>query len=187
MVLNGHIFSKSEWRTIVWERMWALEDEECNPFKQQLSNEKTLFKVIGKPFYLTWWILSDMKLCPIQQCESMARMVCDSSLLKSHDLRLKNQPLSTKFCHRCDLAVVEDTFHLVMQCPFYEESIKTMYNELESRNVTEIDHLLMRNHEVFYYLMGKHPDDVSFEIMTVVWAISARHISKIYLSAISGR
>ena len=72
----------------------------------------------------------------------MARWVCDVSLLKSHDLRLKNLPLSAKFCNRCDLGIEEGTFHLVMQCPYFEDAIKNMFDELHATNVAEIDYLL---------------------------------------------
>ena len=102
MALHGLSYEKTAWWKIVWERLWALEDEECNLYKNQLSKEKTLYvyKDIGKPFYLTWWIMSDLRLCPINQCEAMAKMVCDASLLKAHNLRLRNRPLASRFCNK---------------------------------------------------------------------------------------
>ena len=43
--------------------------------------------------------------------------ICDSSLLRAGDYRMKNMPLGSKMCSRCDLSKEEDTLHFGMQCP----------------------------------------------------------------------
>ena len=53
MILNGHYYGKDMWRKIVWETLWALEDEECNLYKKQLGKEKLLFHILGKPYHPT--------------------------------------------------------------------------------------------------------------------------------------
>ena len=83
MIMNGHTYSKKGWSKIVWESAWNLEDEEYQISRGQLRNEKLLFKIIEKPYYLTWWVMSDVSRSYIEQYEIMARLVCDSSLLKA--------------------------------------------------------------------------------------------------------
>ena len=77
--------------------------------------------------------------------------------------------------------------HIIMQCPFFEEEKRAMLEELNELENAEITELLNEQGRTFLYLMGKHPENVSFEIMYKVWAISARHIAEIYKRAIIGR
>ena len=83
MIMNGHTYSKKGRSKIVWEIAWNLEDEEYQISRGQLRNEKLLFKIIEKPYYLTRWVMSDVSMTYIKQYKIMARLVCDSSLLKA--------------------------------------------------------------------------------------------------------
>ena len=74
-----------------------------------------------------------------------------------------------------------------MQCPFFEIDKRVMFNELEAVENAEIAELLRDHGNVFLYLMGKHPANVSFDTMYVLWSISAKHISTIYKMAVSNR
>ena len=44
-------------------------------FKDQLRQEKSLFSIVGKPYYLTWWLISELNPRSIDQCEIMANLV----------------------------------------------------------------------------------------------------------------
>ena len=90
-------------------------------------------------------------------------------------------------CDKCDLGIVEDTRHIVMQCPFFEHDKMNMLKEMEEVESYEISNLLNEHGRLFLYLMGKHPDNVSFESMYIFWSISAKHISVIYKKAIIDR
>ena len=129
----------------------------------------------------------DLSRDNIEQCETMARLVCDANLLKASDTRLKGATISSKFCVRCDLGIQESIKHIVMQCPSFEEDRAVMPNELNETNNVEIKNLLSRSDEVYLFLMGKHPEEYSFEVMYVFWTISARHITAMYKKAIAGR
>ena len=50
----------------------------------------------------------------ISICEDMARRVCDSSLLKVNDYRLKGKTYGAKMCTRSDLGILESAHHLIM-------------------------------------------------------------------------
>ena len=132
MALNGYFYPKEKWSKIVCEIhvVWALEDEEYVSYKNQLAKEKLLFQIIEKPNYLTWLVISDRSREHSDQCEIMARIVCDASLLKTSDVRRKRACLASRSCDKCDLGIEEDAIHMIMQCPFFEDSRQLMLNEL---------------------------------------------------------
>ena len=187
MIHNGHVYSKPVWSKLVWEKAWLLEDEEFQICKNQLRQEKLLYQVLEKPYYLTWWVMTDVSRYYIEQYEIMARLVCESSLLKAHNVRYKGTSFANRMCDKCDLGIVENTQHIVMQCPYFEVDKRIMLEEMEGVRNTEISYILSDHCNLFLYLMGKHPDNVSFDSMYIVWSISAKHISAIYKKAISNR
>ena len=67
----------------------------------------------------------------MNMCETVASIVCDTSLLKSTGYRLKKKTFGQKMCDRCDLGINEDARHIIMQCPFYCEERANMFNEIE--------------------------------------------------------
>ena len=77
------------------KKVWHLEDEEYQMYKQQLNKEKVLFQIIEKPYYLTWWVMLDLSRDNIEQYETMARLVCDANLLKASDARLKGAKIAS--------------------------------------------------------------------------------------------
>ena len=187
MALNGHFYGKKDWNRIVWSKVWALEDEEILLYKNQLAKEKLLFRIVEKPYYLTWWVISDLSREHIDKCEIMAKMICEASLLKTADTRLKNRSLASRFCEKCDLSSEETAMHIVMQCPFFEEDRRKMFAEMEDLACREIDEILNDAANIFLHLMGKHPPNVSFDVMYEFWVLVASHISYMYRSVITGR
>ena len=119
--------------------------------------------------------------------ETMASLVCDTSLLKSTDYRLKGKTHSQKMCNRCDLGAIENIFHLIMQCPFYVDERVMMYRQLEELGTDAVKAVLDDPPNIFHILMGKHPDHLSFESMVEIWLISGHYISQMYSRAIVGR
>ena len=187
MIQNGHVYSKPAWSKIVWEKAWQLEDEEFQICKTQLRQEKLLYQIIDKPYYLTWWVMSDVSRYYIEQYEIMARLVCDSSLLKAHNVRYKGTSFANRMCENCYLGCVESTNHIVMQCPFFENDKRNMLEEMEGVENPEISGILNDHGNLFLYLMGKHRDNVCFDSMYIFWSISAKHISAMYKTAIIDR
>ena len=48
MLLNGHYYDKKTWSKAVWDKVWHLEDEEYQMYRQQLNKEKLLSHIIKK-------------------------------------------------------------------------------------------------------------------------------------------
>ena len=81
MVLRGHQYAKGEWRKIVWNRGWSLEDTHWS-LESRLYKDLNLFvSVCPSPRYLTWWSLSNKFPEMINVCENLAKLICHSGLL----------------------------------------------------------------------------------------------------------
>ena len=81
MINCGCYLTKAEWKGMVWEIAWQMEDNEYS-----LSCPNTfMFRIIDKPFFLTWLIIFDLVPSITGECETMAKLVCNCSLLKDSD------------------------------------------------------------------------------------------------------
>ena len=60
MITTGCLYSKQEWKTRVCEHVWHLDDEECIMMSRQPDHTVLLFEIMKGPFYLVWWIISDL-------------------------------------------------------------------------------------------------------------------------------
>ena len=180
MITQGHTFSKGQWKKIVWESIWRMEDHDCTMLYKQVRDPPILFTVIDKTYYLIWWIISDRFPRMMGICEKMAAIVSDASMLKSNDVNLKKQSHWAKTCTKCELSMIESAYHIMMQCPFYEEHRKEMYQEIKDLECDEIDEALSNMTEVFPILLGKHPDNISIENMFRLCFVTGRHIVRIY-------
>ena len=110
----------------------------------------------------------------------MAAIVSDSSLLKATDVRLKGKSFWAKTCNKCDLGIVEGAKHITMQCPFYEDVRKEMYEEIKRLRCESIDNALNNAPDSFHLLLGKQPDGVEMDNMVDLCLISGKYISRIY-------
>ena len=146
-----------------------------------------LFNVIDNAFYLLWWHISDLMPQKTKMCEILASIVCDTSLLKATDYRIKRKSYAYKMCDRCDLGINEDARHLILQCPFYDADRMEMFNEIESVSDTWSDKISNRGYDILHILLGMQPDGISYDEMICIWLIAGSHISRMYQSAIAGR
>ena len=99
----------------------------------------------------------------------MACLVCHASLLKTGDLRLKNLARINRVCSHCDLTALEDSRHLVLQCPMLQQERAAMFSEIEqTAGHVEILNITV---DIFPYLMGGAIPNVSDELMTQIWKL----------------
>ena len=64
-------------------------------------------------------------------------------------MRFKGTSIASRICNKCELAIEENTMHIVMKCPFFENDKQAMFNELNEVDNMEIIDLLKRPVEVF--------------------------------------
>ena len=131
MTTRGHVYPKSVWKKMVWDRGWSLEDTHwC--LEARLHRElDLLIRIYPKPRYLTWWSLSNKYPGTIRMCEVMAKFLSHASLLKCEDVWLKHLPRGNRIYSLCDLYVIEDIFHITMQCPGTQQLRTAMFDEFE--------------------------------------------------------
>ena len=186
MVLRDHYYPKNVWKRTVWDRGWSLEDTHWCLEARLYKELDILTKVCSGPRYLTWWSLSNKFPEMINVCESIAKMVSHSSLLKCDDVRLKSLPRVNRTCSLCDLFSIEDPYHIIMQCPGTQPLRNSMFTELESDpNVKDI--LNDNANEVMLICMGKCPNNVSDIAIEKLWCIAGSHINGIYKFVLNQR
>ena len=119
--------------------------------------------------------------------ETMARLVCRASLLKSDDPRIKGTSLSSRICKNCDLGVVESVYHLVMQCHNMEDISLSMYNQLQCEASMLNDRLRESPQDSFPYLLGMTMLNVELDKVIAGLQISGRYICLMYKRVINAR
>ena len=70
--------------------------------------------------YLTWWKLSDERPELMRECEDLAKLVCNSSRLKSTDPRFKTASPVDRMCTLCEGYAKEDVKHVVLHCNYFD-------------------------------------------------------------------
>ena len=187
MIMNGHFYSKEDWRRMVWQAIWKCEDEDYLLMYKQPKPDIILFNVIDNAYYLLWWHISDLMPQKTKMCKILASIVCDTSLLKATDYRIKRKSYASKMCVRCELGITENARHLILQCPFYNAERTEMFNEIESVSDTWSDKISNQGYDILHILLGMQPDGISYDEMICIWLIAGSHISRMYQSAIAGR
>ena len=187
MIVNGHFYPKEEWKRIVWQSIWACEDNDYLLMHKLPKPETLLFKVIENAYYLIWWHISDCMPNIFKMCETLASLVCDTSLLKATDYRLKKKSIGFKMCDRCELGCIEDARQPILQCPFYDVERTAMFNEIDSVNDIWSTKISYQGYDLMHILLGMQPEGFTFNEMIDIWMIAGCHISRMYLGAIAGR
>ena len=67
-----------------------------------------------------------------------------------------------------------------MQCPDTQEIRSEMFAVINSIDDDYVKDISAGQHDLFYVLMGKHPDGIPFESVSKIWLVSCRYVSKMY-------
>ena len=167
------MLSKTAWKKLVWERVWEFEKREWQENMSDDPKMDVIHLISPSPAYSVWWTLSDKDHKYMRRCETMVRLLCHSSLLKSDDCRLKRAPFGARMCILCDNAAYEDVRHMVTQCQYHHtirEKMLAMIND-----IVRLDGQI-----VFRVLLGKPIDGWTIDEMMVIWKISCTYITSMY-------
>ena len=140
-----------------------MEDEDCVTMYKQPHQNYLLFEITDRPYYLVWWILADLHPSRMRMCETMARLVCDAGLLIATDYRLKGKSFSSKICGKCDLGILENINHLVMQCPFYSEERANLHQSINQLGTDLAKRIRSDPANYFHNIMGKQPEYAGYD------------------------
>ena len=177
---NKYILPKVTWSKLIWSKAWQLDDMYWHTTNIFNDKNDLLNRLERKSMYLPWWDLGDTTPSMIGTCEIMARLICHASRLKVDDQKLKGMTPSHRMCSNCSMYVVEDLFHIIMQCPFNEMSMK-----LTLLRIPDIDTSIRvafeeSPNEVFNWMIGKDIPNIDPKMMHKVWMISGVEIANIY-------
>ena len=187
MLIGVSIYTKRQWRQIVWDRAWRIEKDSWD-FTTVFFNDSMLIKrVMGIPGYCVWWQLSDDEFSYMKRCETMVKIICNVSLLKSDNYLLDNAVFSKKVCERCDDFVLEDAKHVILQCASTNELRVEMFLEIERMPDGIGKHIVDSSEDILATILGKFCNTVSVQHMVEFWKITCTYVDKMYRSCINGR
>ena len=180
---NATIFSKKQWSKIVWGKAWILEDTFWDSTKLIHKENDLMYSTISRARYMAWWRVSDNFPTQMRMCETMGRIMCHASRLKCDDVRLKSLTPSHRMCSECDMYVVENIYHLVMQCPMHEVDRVLMYDALYNYD----PQLRTPPEKILFWLLGMEINDTSEAYMLGFWNIAGNAICGMYRKICTGR
>ena len=166
--------SKSMWKRIVWEKVWAGEIEHWTEYTSNNSKCDLINLVTPSPMYSIWWMISDIHQDFMRRCETMVRILCHTSLLKCDDVKLIGSTFSDRSCILCNNEGYEDIRHIIMQCPAQTELRRGMYNEID-RNIPGSSNLCS-----FDVLLGNRIEGWDCNDMVPIWLITCTYIVRMY-------
>ena len=177
---NLAICGKKAWAKNVWEKAWLLEDVFWDSSKIIHKDNDLLYGAVGHTRYMAWWKVADFFPPLIRMCENLAKLVCHASYLKCDDPRLKGMSHSNRACPNCDMYLVENVFHMVMQCPMHASERRLMYTRLYEYDPL-LENLVTDNpSKVFYWTIGGEIPDMCEEYMYGFWCITGQAIYGMY-------
>ena len=133
MMIHGtRVYSKKQWRDIVRERAWLLENQDWQ-FRVALFNTtKYINATIDYVQTLIWWQIGSFFHEIMLPCETMCKLVCRASDLKSDSHQYKDNPLNRPICNNCNEMAMENVEHLLMHCPYLNEEGDFLSIEIEN-------------------------------------------------------
>ena len=174
---SGVVQSKTAWKKAVWAAAWQLEVDEWERRVQNTNTHSLLCDVMCGPSYSVWWQVSDRDLTLVRACELMVKLLCKGSNLKSDNIRLRGSTILSRMCSLCDVGIIEDTIHVVMQCPAQADIRQELHRQI-GNICPQIEH-----QEYFHVIMGKFIQGWDFEDMLPIWKASCQHIMRMYIRA----
>ena len=120
-------------------------------------------------------------------CEIMAKLVCQCSLLKADDLRLRNFTVSHRWFECCELSEVEDAKHLILNCPETQSQRNGMMEKIDGIVVRRGDYEQISYIDWLHNLLGSVITGLDINQMVEIWLTSAYHIGNMYKQRVKSR
>ena len=181
------VVSKKQWSKRVWEKAWLLEDTFWDSTKIIYKENDLLYDTIRHTRYMAWWRLSDVAPSYVRMYESMCRILCHSSNLKCDDVRLKGLSPSHRICSECDMYVVENIYHVIMQCPVHENDRVHLYDALYNFDPSLRGIFSANPEKVLFWLLGQEMDGADELYMFNFWCITGTAIYGMYRNVCMNR
>ena len=106
MISEVTVYSKRQWKQLVWNRAWQVEKDSWRFTTNLFSDSRLITRVMGTPGYCLWWYISDNDHLYMRRCEVMVKLMCNISKPKSDDYRYGRQNFSERVCSKCDTVLL---------------------------------------------------------------------------------
>ena len=180
VIEKRHFYSKSDWKKLVWQKGWQLEDVYWRIEKQMHKSLDILNGVCPLSRYLNWWMIADKFPKLMKECEFLARIISHASVLKGDDFKYKGLAVTAKTCDLCNEFEVEDARHLLTRCPYFVNERDAMFNEISQIEDGSGIVFFESNVDLLFSLLGRPVDSLDPEQMERIWLIILRYVSGMY-------
>ena len=178
MLNSIRIFSKNQWRGIVWNKAWEIDNQDWyyrTQFFNVTAHLKTIMDTV-KP--LVWWQLGDRFPEMMHPCETMS---------KSDSYMYKNDSVNRPYCNMCNNFAIENVEHLLMHCPSLNEKREKMLKEIGVLEKYYGTTILLSSGNNLPILLGKIPENADHEMMLLFHRIVAMSVHQMYLLVLKNR
>ena len=176
MLYGIRTYSKKQWRYIVWNKAWEIDNQDWY-YRTQF------FRTTVKP--LVWWQLGDHFPEMMLSCETMSKLICRASRLKSY--MYKNDNVNRPYCDMCNDFAVENVEHLLIHCSSLNEKRGKMLKEIEELEKYYGTKILSATSNNLPTFLGKIPENADPEMMLYFYRIVATNVHQMYLTVIKNR
>ena len=187
MLSGVKVLSKMQWKRIIWDKAWEIENQDWWYRTRFFNATEYLKDTLDSVKLLIWWQLGDV--CPeiMSACETMSKLVCKSSKLKSDHYDFKNGRVNQQYCDLCNDFAIENVEHLLMHCKALERQRRIMLNEIANLENQHGVIILKPACNTLHILLGKVPVNVEPTVMLYFFKLVAVNVQKMYSIMLKGR
>ena len=186
MFRGTKLFSKPQWKDLVWQRAWNLEDQDWEYRSSLFKSTVNLKKMMSSVCLLIWWQLSDDQPNLMYQCETMVKIVCGASSLKCDSYVFKKNS-SSKYCDLCNNMAVENAEHMIMHCQYLHDIRMKMLDDISELELSTMFPILTNSGDMFSTLLGNLPTDIRPDIGFAFLRIVAINVYDMYKTVLMNR
>ena len=115
------------------------------------------------------------------------RILCNVSQLKCDDYRLDNAMYSEKVCEKCDNFVLEDAYHIILQCEYTSEIRHKMFDEMNSMYNGAGRHIINESDDILATILGKICTTIDLRYFVDFCKIACTYVYKMYWLHVKAR
>ena len=117
-------------------------------------------------------------------CETMVKIVCKSSKLKSDSYMYKKDNM---YCEMCNNMAYEDAEHLMIHCQHFDRIRIDMFSKLNDVELMYNVQVIRPHDNNFHLMLGKFPPDIDQKIMFTMLRIIAMSVDSMYKILVKNR
>ena len=122
-------YSNMTWKQSVWEKANDIEQDNWYINMRSNNHNNVLAMNLERPSYSVGFSLPYINKQIIRQCETMVKISWNARKLKANDVRLNRLPISNRMCANCDLGVIGNLKHIIMDCTYIQNKRWEMVSE----------------------------------------------------------